>query len=124
MKVLKCMKCGNMELELKKGVCNIQCCGEEMKELVPGETDGAAEKHVPDVTVGGNKVSVVVGSAEHPMLEEHHIEFIALETTQGVSVKYLNADDAPKAEFLLSDGDKAAAVYEHCNLHGLWKAEV
>ena len=124
MKVLKCMKCGNMELELKKGTCDIQCCGEAMKELVPGETDGAAEKHVPFVTVDGNKVLVQIGEVEHPMLEEHHIEFIALETNQGVQVKYLKAGEAPKAEFATAEGEIAQAVYEHCNLHGLWKKEI
>ena len=47
-----------------------------------------------------------------------------VETDKGVSVKWLKAGDAPKAEFVLAEGEKAAAVYAYCNLHGLWRAEV
>ncbi|MCC7571256.1 desulfoferrodoxin, partial [Candidatus Micrarchaeota archaeon] len=38
--------------------------------------------------------------------------------------KYLKPGEEPKAVFEVADGDKALAVYEHCNLHGLWKTEV
>ncbi len=34
----------------------------------------------------------------------------------------LSYTDAPKAEFLLADGDEFVAAYEYCNLHGLWKS--
>ena len=27
--------------------CGIECCGEEMKKLVPNSVDAAVEKHVP-----------------------------------------------------------------------------
>ena len=99
------------------------CCGQPMTELVPGTTYGAAEKHVPAVTVDGNKVSVAVGSVEHPMLEEHYIEWIAVETANGVQRKALKPGEKPAAEFVLADGESVTAVYEYCNLHGLWKAE-
>ncbi|MBF1343397.1 MAG: desulfoferrodoxin, partial [Megasphaera micronuciformis] len=51
-----------------------------MKELVANTTDAAQEKHVPVVTRENGKVHVQIGSVEHPMLEEHHIEWIALES--------------------------------------------
>ncbi len=124
MKVLKCTKCGNMVMELKKGTCDIMCCGEAMKELVPGETDGAHEKHVPAVTVEGSTVKVAVGEVEHPMMDNHYIEFIALETNQGVAVKALKPNEKPAAEFTMAEGEVAQAAYEHCNLHGFWKKEI
>ena len=34
----------------------------------------------------------------------------------------LKPGDKPEAVFLLADGDEPVAVYENCNLHGLWKA--
>ena len=43
--------------------------GEGVKALSANVTDAATEKHVPVVTVEGSKVSVVVGSVEHPMTE-------------------------------------------------------
>lgn len=120
-KFFKCKHCGNIVVfAVNKGV-PVMCCGEKMEELKPGQTDGAFEKHVPAVTVDGNKVSVQVGEVEHPMLEEHFIEFIWIETKLGHQVKNLKPGDAPKAEFILADGDEFVAAYEHCNLHGLWK---
>ena len=92
-----------------------------MQEIVPGTSDGAVEKHVPVYTVEGNIVNVTVGSVEHPMLEEHYIQWIALQTKNGNQRVVLKPGDAPKAKFALVDGDEVVAVYEYCNLHGLFK---
>ena len=94
-----------------------------MKELVPGTSDGALEKHVPVVKIEGNKVTVTVGSVEHPMLDAHYIEWIAIETEKGAQRKVLKPGDKPVLEFMLTDDDKFVAAYEYCNLHGLWKVE-
>ena len=61
-----------------------------MPELKAGVTDAAVEKHVPVYTLDGNLVHVVVGEIKHPMLEEHFIEWITLNTNQGVYRKQLN----------------------------------
>ncbi len=117
-----CKNCGNI-IEMVKDKCPaITCCGEKVTELVPGTSDGAKEKHVPVCKVEGNKVTVVVGEVAHPMTEAHLIEWIAIETTQGIQRKNLTADDKPEAEFLLTDGDTVKEVYAYCNLHGLYKA--
>ncbi len=121
-KVLKCMACGKMVLELKGSQCPTKCCGEPMVELTPNTTDGALEKHVPVIEQEGNKVTVKVGSVDHPMLEAHYIEFIILETTKSAYLKTLNPNEAPCAEFLLTEGEEVVAAYEYCNLHGFWKA--
>jgi len=94
-----------------------------MKELVPGSVDASREKHVPVVTVSGNTVTVQVGSAPHPMTEQHSIQWIYLQTEHGAQCKRLKAGDEPKAVFAL-DGDKPVAAYAYCNLHGLWKADI
>ena len=123
-KIFNCMHCGNIiEMVEDKGV-PVVCCGEKMTELVPGTSDGAAEKHVPVVTVSGNKVTVNVGSDAHPMTDEHLISWIILETEDGCQRKHLSSADAPEASFMLADGEKAIAAYEYCNLHGLWKADI
>lgn len=123
MRFFKCSKCGQMVGSIKKTGCDVFCCGEPMEELIPGTSDAAVEKHVPAFTVNGNIVDVTVGSVEHPMLEAHYIEWIALETEQGAQRKALKPGDAPKASFALTEGDKVVAVYAYCNLHSLWKAE-
>ena len=123
-KVFKSAKCNELVLVLKDDDGNLACCGEPMKLLKANTTYAANEKHVPVATVNGNVVDVVVGSVEHPMTEEHLVEFIYLETEKGGQIRYLNHTDAPKASFVLAEGDKAVAVYEYCNLHGLWKVEL
>jgi superoxide reductase len=121
-KVYRCNKCKKMHIEVQGSPCPTMCCGEEMVLLKANTTDGAAEKHVPVVTVDGQKVIVNVGSVDHPMLEEHYIQFVALETAGGIQVKYLNPGEAPHEEFLTAEAP--VAVYEYCNLHGLWKTEL
>ncbi len=123
MKFFVCKLCGNFVGMVKESGAPMTCCGQKMTELVPGTSDGAVEKHVPVFTVDGNKVTVTVGSVEHPMAPEHFIEWIALETAKGAQRKVLEPGSKPSAEFLLTDDDSVVAVYAYCNLHGLWKAE-
>ena len=124
MKFYRCEHCGNIIIKLHDSGVPVVCCGQPMKELVPGATDGAYEKHVPAVTVSGNSVKVQIGEVEHPMVEAHFIQFIVLETANGYQIKNLKAGDAPVAEFTVAADDKAVAVYEYCNLHGLWVKEI
>lgn len=122
LKFFRCNHCGNIIVKIKDSTVPVVCCGEQMQELVPGTTDAATEKHIPVYEVNGTSVSVTVGSVAHPMLPEHFINWICLQTNKGFQLKYLNAGEEPKATFLLGDGEKVEAVYEYCNLHGLWKA--
>lgn len=108
-------------ISLQDSSCPTMCCGKEMELLKANTTDAAQEKHVPVVTREGNKITVTVGSVEHPMSEEHYIQWIALVTETGFRIAYLNPGDAPKADFLAEEPVKA--VYAYCNLHGLWKTE-
>lgn len=121
-KYLKCGHCGNIVSVLDDGGVPVMCCGQGMEELLPGVTDAAAEKHVPEVKVEGNKVVVDVGSVTHPMAADHYITWISLETKEGLQTKMLSSEMEPKAEFLLTDSDEPVAVYAYCNVHGLWKA--
>ncbi len=119
-KFFLCKHCGNLaELIIDKGT-PLVCCGEKMTELVANTVDASKEKHVPAVTVNGDKITAAVGSVLHPMEEKHHIAFIYLETKNGGQKKCLKVGEEPVAEFALA-GDEAVAVYEYCNLHGLWK---
>ena len=118
-----CELCGNIITKIKDKKVPPFCCGQKMTELIPDTVEASAEKHIPISTVDGNTVTVEVGSVAHPMVEEHFIEWIYLQTDKGGQFKYLSAGEAPKAVFALSD-EKAEAVYAYCNLHGLWKAEI
>ena len=124
MKFYVCNHCGNIVQYVKNKGVPVVCCGEKMSELIPGTSDGAAEKHVPEVKVDGNKVTVTVGSVAHPMQDVHYIEWVILETEKGYQKVDLKPDQPPVAEFIVPEGDKPIAAYEYCNLHGLWKAEI
>ncbi len=117
-----CEHCGNVVTFMSNKGVPVMCCGQGMKELIPGTTDAAAEKHVPIVSMDGNKVTVSVGSAAHPMVQEHYIEWIVLETRQGSQVKWLKPDCEPRSDFMVCCGDEVTAAYAYCNLHSLWKS--
>lgn len=119
-----CERCKNLVEVVYETPVPLMCCGQKMTELVPNTVDAATEKHVPEVTVEGNVVKAQVGSVEHPMEDKHYIMFILLETDQGVRRKDLKPGEKPVAEFALLEGEKPVAVYEYCNLHGLWKKEL
>lgn len=116
-----CNNCGNIIAKVKDSGVPVVCCGQPMAELVPGTTDAAVEKHVPEYTVEGDLVCVKVGSVEHPMIPEHYIEWISLQTKQGNQRKVLTPEDKPEACFKICEGDEVEAVYAYCNLHSLWK---
>jgi len=119
-----CKHCGNVAAMIQDAGVVMHCCGEKMEALIPNTVEASQEKHVPVVTLGANQVIVNVGSVPHPMLEEHSIEWIYLQTEQGVQRKDLKPGQAPEAVFALVQGDTPIAAYAYCNLHGLWKIDV
>lgn len=119
-----CKKCGNLVGMVHASGVPMICCGEEMTALKANTVDAAKEKHLPVITVSGSTVTVKIGSVDHPMLPEHFIQWVYLETEQGGQRKCLSPGDKPEVSFALTAGDKAVAAYEYCNLHGLWKTSV
>jgi len=118
-----CKHCGNISGLIKSKGVPIVCCGEKMTELVPNTVEASLEKHLPDVAVSGNSISLQVGSTLHPMEEAHHIMFVYVETENGGQRKCLDIGQEPKLSFSFID-DKPLAVYAYCNQHGLWRSEV
>ncbi len=123
MKFYKCSHCGNIITFLEDKGVPVICCGEKMMELTANTSDGATEKHVPVYSIDGTIVNVSIGSAAHPMLAEHYIQWVVLLTKQGSQVKYLSPGSEPKVTFSITEDDEVEAVYEYCNLHGLWLAK-
>ena len=105
-----CKHCGNIIAKVKDTGVPIVCCGEPMSEIIPGTTDAAVEKHVPVWTVENGIVHVKVGSVEHPMLPEHYIEWVSLQTKQGNQRKELHPGEKPEVCFALCEGDEVEAV--------------
>lgn len=119
-----CEHCGNMIEMVKSSGASVVCCGKEMTELVANTVEASVEKHLPVVEVKDRIVNVKVGSVAHPMVQEHNIEWIYLETINGIQRKLLKVDSQPEMSFALTEDDEPIAVYAYCNLHGLWKTEL
>ncbi len=124
MKIYKCPVCGNVIEKLYDSSVPVVCCGKPMEELKAGVTDAALEKHVPVCEVKDGRLTVKVGSVEHPMTKEHYIAFIIAKAGETVMRIELTPEDKPEAEFCLNGYHGNVEVYEYCNLHGLWKAEI
>ena len=121
-KFYKCETCGNVVVKLVDSKVPVMCCDKKMEELVPNTVDASNEKHIPVVTMLDDKrMKVEVGSVAHPMEAAHHIAFIYVEMENG-GIK-VDLTDKPEAIIYIGD-QKPVAVYEYCNLHGLWKTEL
>lgn len=125
LKFFKCETCGNIIMHVKESGVSVICCGKKMEELIPGAVEAAQEKHIPEVQVEKNIVKVMVGSVPHPMMDQHYIEWIALETeNNSIQLQYLKPGESPECSFALQEGVQPKTVYAYCNLHGLWKKEI
>lgn len=121
-KFFKCRHCGNVVTKVVDSGVPVVCCGENMEELIPNTVDASGEKHLPVVTrINDCSIKVEVGSVAHPMLPEHHIVFIYVETENG-GIR-VDLKDKPEA-VVCTCTSKPIAVYEYCNLHGLWKTSL
>lgn len=121
MKFYQCRHCGNIIAHLKDSGVRVVCCGETMGELVAGTVEASTEKHIPVFEFKDGVLNVEVGSVEHPMVDNHYIEWIMVEGKLGNQRKSLKPGEPPKASFTFVEGDEPVNVYAYCNLHGLWK---
>ena len=120
-RIYKCNICGNVVSVIEAGAGTLVCCGQDMEKLEEkGKEQEGQEKHVPVVSVEGNRVMVKVGSVEHPMEEKHYIELIQLIQDGNVtSGRRLEPTDKPEAEFYVQNTENIKARIL-CNIHGLW----
>ena len=123
LKVYHCSICGNILTPLHDSKVVPFCCGQKMTIMTVNTVDASKEKHVPVVEIKDNIVNIQVGAVLHPSIEAHYIEFIILVSDKGSHIKYLKPGQEPTAKFVLKD-EVPLAVYEYCNLHGLWKVAV
>jgi len=117
--IYKCGVCGNIIEVVHNSGGQLVCCGQPMNLMVENTVDAAKEKHIPVIEKLQDGVLVKVGEVEHPMLENHYIEWIEVLTESKVYRKYLKPGEKPEAVFKLDE--EVIAAREYCSLHGLWK---
>jgi superoxide reductase len=120
LQIYKCNQCGNVVEVVHGGAGQLVCCGDPMELLAEQTTEMAKEKHVPVIERIDGGFRVEVGSVPHPMVEEHHIEWIELLVNGNTYMRFLDAGDRPEAVFMI-ETDSEPTAREHCNVHGLWK---
>lgn len=118
-KIYKCDICGIVIEVLNGDKGHLVCCGKDMVRMDEKTRDVGNEKHLPVVTVEDGQLKVKVGEVEHPMADDHYIQWIEVECCNGVYRKHLKPGDKPAAEFAGCCG-KYTIVREYCNKHGLW----
>lgn len=119
--VYKCEVCGNVVEVVHAGKGQLVCCGKPMSLMEPNTKDASVEKHVPVIEKTANGIKVKIGSVEHPMAEEHYIEWIEVIAGGKLYRKYLNPGESPEAEFCITEDNITAR--EFCNVHGLWQKQ-
>jgi superoxide reductase len=117
----ECEVCGNLVGLIRDGGGELVCCNQPMDLLEANTFDASKEKHVPVAVRKDGKIHVEVGSDEHPMIEAHYIEWIAVVSDSGTERISLQPGQPPRAVFCDKENSEA---YAYCNLHGLWKAPV
>lgn len=116
--VYRCAVCGNIVEIVHMAAGTLSCCGQPMNLLTENSVDASKEKHVPVIEPVDKGYKVKVGSVEHPMLENHYIEWIELVEENKVQRVHLHPGDKPEAIFYTDCKNVYARGY--CNLHGLW----
>ena len=118
--IYKCKICSNIVMVMNEGEGELVCCKEAMEKLEEKIYEEMAEKHLPVLkkdTTG--KKFVQVGDVLHPMLKEHHINWIEIQTDYDKKIKFLDIESEPV--FVLKSDEKILFIREYCNIHGLWK---
>ncbi len=115
-----CALCKNLVVQDATNTTVPICCNEPMELLSVHTAESSTEKHVPLLDIGGDTVTVTVGSTLHPMLPAHHICKIWLYTDKGLKTATLEPEAQPVATFELKPDEVVIGAYEYCNLHGLW----
>ncbi len=128
--IYKCLVCGNIVEVLHTGIGELVCCDQPMELQQPKKTDEGVEKHLPVIEElppnacrGKDGFRVKVGEVEHPMTDDHYIEWVEVNTEDGKSgKKFLEPSDKPEVDFYTRIDIKSIRVY--CNIHGLWEKHV
>lgn len=119
-KIYKCAICGNIVEVVHEGPGELVCCGQPMSLMDENSVDAATEKHVPIIEKSDNGIIVKVGEVDHPMADEHYIEWIEVQNGPWSQKKFLKPGEKPAAEFYVPFNENLKAR-SYCNLHGLWK---
>lgn len=120
MKFYQCKNCNSVLVRIKEKD-NIMCCNNEISEMPLNSLEASHDKHLPVVSFSNNLMNICIGSDTHPMENNHLIEWVFIEYSNGGEFVYLNDDPCVTINVL---GRVTKRVYAYCNLHGLFVKEI
>lgn len=124
LELYKCNVCGNIAQIILNGEGELVCCGEVMHRLDANTEENVnTEYHVPVFNKNEDgSLTIQVGKEQHPMTEEHFIEFIeAISADKNtMTLRYLYPNEEP---VFTMKGCEPHCAKAYCNIHGLWKGE-
>ncbi len=118
-----CPLCGRVITVLNDSGSILSCCDTPMQELCANSGAGSFESHLPVVSFVEDGFEVRTGNIDHPMTEEHYIEWMCLVSEGSSRFFFLNPGDDP-VHLFASDGQRPFAAYSYCSIHGLWMTEI
>lgn len=101
-----------------------------MELMVSKVKEEGTEKHLPvieelpaNMCRDKDGFKIKIGEVDHPMEENHYIEWIEIITSDGKSgKKFLKPGDKPESEFYTRV--KVIGARAYCNIHGLWEVKI
>jgi superoxide reductase len=132
-KFYQCSECKQIIQIINNSHAIPVCHNNNMELLKVNTIESVFEKHIPiiknikkdDIQIQINEYDIQVGSVPHPMILEHHIEWILVVTdSNNFYFHKFNVGDEPKHTFCIPNSEKIKQIYEHCNIHGLYLNEI
>lgn len=122
--IYKCKICGGVVSVRNNGSGKLLCCRKKMILQKSNTVDTDFEKHVPVLEqVDDISYKIKIGSIEHPMTNEHFIEWIEIFLSNDTSIlRKLYPFEKP--EFIFATKANVVSIKAYCNLHGLWKKDI
>ena len=117
----RCPICGNIVGLIEGNAEHIMCCGKPMELMEANSTDAAQEKHVPSCERVGDEIVVKVGEVEHPMVDDHYIQWVAQVSENRTTRVQLHPGQATETRFPYIPN---STIFAYCNKHGLWKTTI
>ncbi len=120
-RLYRCPVCDTVVEVLDKVGMDLVCCGPPMVPLKPNkDTDGHG--HHPTIRSGRQTLTIAVGEGDHPMEEDHHIEWIEVTYEGKCFRQFLRPGETPQATFEIDACSREVSLQAYCNVHGLWQS--
>lgn len=119
-KIARCSDCHKVVV-LQEDATTPLCCGVPMEILQVSHNVEKEDTHLPVIARKDGKIYTYAGAYDHPMVPEHFIECMILESEDNARIVYFKPGEEPKVPFLQQEA--VIRVYAYCSKDGFWLTE-